>query len=160
MQSFLVLAVFSGGCLQIEAEIEESCITRKDVQIEGVDSTVVSRELIVDDLSDVKRLLEYNAELDFARVEVRPTSGVTRLDFVELAFVAVEGSPVYGCNGDCPSADGSIALPAAVTTSATQYFAADSLAIQLTVTGALPKAAWTVDLDVCVRGTASYTLAP
>lgn len=160
MKSFLVLAVFSSGCLQIEAEIEESCITRKDVQIEGVDTTTVSRGFLVDDLSDVKRLLEYNAELDFARVEVRPTGGVTRLDFVELAFVAIEGSPVYGCSGDCPSADGSIALPSAVTTSATQYFASDSLAIQLTVTGTLPKAAWTVDIDVCVRGTASYSVTP
>jgi hypothetical protein len=156
MKRFLLLAMFGTGCLQIEAEIEDSCITREGVKIEGVDVTKVSHEILLDDLSDVKRLLEYNAELEFARAEIRPTSGVTSLDFVALAFVAIEGSPVYGCAGTC----GSGILDVAVPTSATQYFTAESLAVQLTVTGALPKTEWTVDVDVCVRGTASYKLAP
>ena len=156
MTKFLLLAMFSTGCLQIEAEIEESCIFRKDVQIEGVDATTISRGILIDDLSDAKKLLEYNADLDFARAAIRPTSGVTNLDFVELAVVAIEGAPVYGCAGNCASG----ALDVQVPTSATQYFSAESLAVQLTVTGALPKDAWTVDIDVCVRGTASYTVAP
>ena len=115
-----------------------------------------SRGFLVDDLSDVKKLLEYNAELEFARAEIRPTSGVTNLDFVELAVIAIEGAPVYGCSGDCPTGELAVQVP----TSATQYFAAESLAIQMTVTGALPHEVWTVDLDVCVRGNASYSLAP
>ena len=156
MKTLLLFAVLGTGCLQIEAEIEESCITREGVKIEGVDSTVVSRDIVVDDLSDVKRLLEYNANLEFARAEIRPTSGVTGLDFVELAFVAIEGSPVYGCAGTCASGTLDVQVP----TSATQYFAAESLAIGLTVTGALPKTEWTVDVDVCVRGTASYSITP
>ena len=156
MKHMILIAVLSSGCLQIDAEIEESCIYRKDVQIEGIDATTISRGLLIDDLSEAHRLLDYNAELEFARAEIRPTRGVTNLDFVELALVAIEGEPVYGCSGTCASG----ALDVQVPTSATQYLSAESLAIQLTVTGALPKTDWTVDIDVCVRGTASYTVAP
>lgn len=156
MHRFLLLAAFSTGCLSIEADIEESCVTRKDIEIDGVTATKVSRDFVIDDLSDVHQLLEYNATLQFARAAIRPTSGVANLDFIAFAFVAVEGSPVYGCQGDCGTGE----LPAAVVKDATPYLAADSLAVGITVTGELPTAPWTVDIDVCMRGTASYEVAP
>lgn len=156
MHRFLLLAAFSTGCLSIDAEIEESCVTRQDIEIDGVTATKVSRDFVIDDLSDIHELLDYDATLQFARAAIRPTSGVANLDFIAFALVAVEGSPVYGCQGDCSSGE----LPAAVVKDATQYLAAESLAIGLTVTGELPATPWTVDIDVCMRGTASYEVTP
>lgn len=156
---FVLFAVLCSGCLSIEAEIEESCVSRRGVEIEGVAEPTVSRGFLVEDLSEAHRLLDYDADLEFVRADVRPTAGVTSLAFVASAAVAIEGQPVYACDGDCPRGDG-IAMLAEAAPRATPYLAADQLAVQVTVTGDLPRTAWTVDVDVCVRGTASYTLAP
>lgn len=159
MKALLAIAVLSTGCLSIEAEIEGTCVSRHDVEIEGVDVTSASHAFLVEDMSDVHRLLEYDAELEFVRADIRPTSGVTSLAFVESAAVSIENTPVYACDGNCPSDDG-IEMLATAKQSATPFLSADALAIQLTVTGQLPTSAWTVDIDVCVRGKASYTLSP
>jgi len=159
MKALLAFAVLSSGCLSIQAEIEETCISRRDVEIEGVSVTSASHGFLVEDMSDVHRLLDYDAELEFVRAEIRPTSGVTSLAFVDSAMVSVEGVPAYACDGNCPSNDG-VEMLSTAKQSATQYLSADTLAVQLTVAGQLPSTAWTVDIDVCVRGSASYTLSP
>jgi hypothetical protein len=151
MKSLILVALLSSGCLSIEAEIEESCVSHAGVEIEAASGTSISRTFIVDDLSDVHRLMEYNAELEFSRADVRPTSGITNLGFVEHAAVAIDNTPIYSCTGNCVSESG-IVLPPTVDASATAYLAADSLAVSLTVMGQLPQVAWTADIDVCVRG--------
>lgn len=158
--SLLAIALCASGCLSIEAEIEGTCISRTDIQIEAAPAVhSISHAFLIEDMSDVHRLLDYDAELEFVRAEIRPTSGVTSLAFVEKAAVAVEGTPVYACDGNCPSTDG-IEMLAAAKQPATPYLSADMLSIQLDVTGDLPQVPWTVDIDVCVKGTASYSITP
>ena len=38
-----------------------------------------------------------------------------------------------------------------------EYLRQDALAVSLDVTGSLPTSAWTVDVDVCVRGKVRFT---
>ena len=159
MKLVMLAAALCGGCLSIEAEIEESCISRRDVQIEGAPTNRVSLGFLVEDLSELHRLAEYDPALEFVRADVRPTSGVPDLAFVDAATVAIEGVPVYACAGNCPTGDG-IAMLATAKHSATPYLTADALALQLTVSGQLPATTWSVDLDVCVKGSASYRLSP
>ena len=154
---FCIAIVLLSGCLSIEAEIEESCISRRDVEIEGVTGTTISRAFLVDDLSDVHRLLEYDGDLELLRADIRAT---TDLGFVESASIAFEGTPVYACAGDCPADGNALTLPAATRESVLPYLSADSIAIALTVTGQLPGTAWSADIDVCVRGTVSYEVRP
>jgi hypothetical protein len=156
--ALLAIALSATGCLSIEAEIEGTCISRKDVEIEAAPNVhTASHAFLIEDMSEVHRLLDFDAELEFVRAEIRPTSGVTSLDFVDAASVAIEGMPVYACEGNCPSTDG-IELLTTAKQSATPYLSADMLSVQLEVTGDLPQTAWTADIDVCVKGTASYSL--
>ena len=144
------------GCISIEAEIEESCVTRRDIHVDGVATTSLTKTFLVDDLSDVHRLLEHDAEIELARADVRATSGVTSLAFVDAAAIAIDNVGVYGCDGDCPTTGNALAIPPTSQQSAVELLAAEQIAITLEVTGALPADAWTVDVDVCVRGTLSY----
>jgi len=79
------------GCplVEVQAEFAEVCVTHKDVHIPGVTETSVSQTFDVDDLSAFHDLLELDADLSFVRAEVRPTSGVTTLAFVDAANVAL-----------------------------------------------------------------------
>jgi hypothetical protein len=157
----LLFAVCLPGCLSIEAEIEESCITRKDVEIPGVPEASISQTFVVDDLSDVHRLLEHgSASLQLTRADIRPTSGVTSLDFVSTARIDLEGTMFFGCDGDCPTESGVLALLSANQEDAIPYLQGDQLGITLAVSGAMPIDAWTVDVDICVAGNVSYELTP
>ncbi|HLL25441.1 MAG TPA: hypothetical protein VK427_25065 [Kofleriaceae bacterium] len=157
MKALLLLCLT--GCLQIEAEIEESCVTRSGVEVEGVELSSLSQTFMIDDLSEVHRFTDNaDADIQFVRATIRPTSGVTSLAFVEAASVVIEGETVYACAGDCPSGEG-VELPSQTRTDAMKYLSADALAFTLSVDGELPKTAWTVDVDVCVRGNVSYSSA-
>jgi hypothetical protein len=160
MKYFILAAALCSGCLSIEAEIEGTCISRTDLQIEAApDAHTISHAFLIEDMSEVHRLLDFDAELEFVRAEIRPKSGVTSLAFIDAAAVAIEGMPVYACEGNCPSTDG-IELLTTAQQSATPYLSADMLSVQLEVTGELPQTAWTADIDVCVKGKASYSISP
>ena len=150
------------GCplVEVSAEFEEVCITRTDVQIEGVSETSVSQHFTFDDLSDVHSLLELDADLAFVRAEVRPTSGVTDLAFVQSAHVAFDATPVFACDGDCPTLDHAVALGSAAQVNAVDFLAQDKVEVSLDVVGQLPTTAWTVDVDACVKGHITYSLEP
>ena len=150
------------GCplVEVTAELEEVCITHTDVHIDGVTETSVSQHFTFADLSDVHDLLQLDADLRFTRAEVRPTSGVTDLAFVQSAHVAFDDAPVFACDGDCPTLDHAAALFAASPVNAVDYLAQDSVEVSLDVTGQLPATAWTVDVDACVKGHITYSLDP
>jgi len=150
------------GCplLEVDVEMQEVCITRRGVEIEGVTETSFSRGFVFDDLSDIHELLEHDADLRFVRARIRAASGVSGLGFVDSAAVSFENTPVYSCDGDCPTLDNEIELAAGVQTNAVDYLAQDSIAVQLEVSGELPATAWSVDVDVCVRGHIKYAVEP
>lgn len=151
-----------GGCplVEVSAELEEVCITRTGVHIAGVDATSVSQHFTFDDLSSVHDLLQLDADLAFVRAEVRPASGVTDLAFVQSAHVALDDTPVFACDGDCPTLDHAVALAAATQVNAVDYLAQDSVEVALDVVGQLPATEWTVDVDACVTGHVTYSLEP
>lgn len=156
-----VLLALVPGCLSIQADIEESCVTRRDVQIEGVTAESFAQTFVIDDLSDVHRLMEHGTTtLEFVRADIVPTSGVTSLGFIDAATVALEDTRIFTCNGDCPDETGALALLSATSADATQFLAADQLEVTFEVIGALPTSAWSVDVDVCVRGTVAYSATP
>jgi len=155
------LALLSGcPLLDVTAELEEVCVTRTGVQIEGVTETSVSQQFTIDDLSEVHDLLELDAELAFVRAEVRPASGVDSLAFVQSAHVSFDDIPIYACDGNCPTLDNAVALQATAQVDALDYLTRDSIDVSLDASGQLPASAWTVDVDVCVKGHISYTLEP
>jgi hypothetical protein len=161
MRAAAALLLLASGCLSIKADIEESCITRQDVQIEGAATGTFAQTFVIDDLSDVHRLMEHGTTtLEFVRADIVPKSGVTSLGFVDRANVMLESMPIFACDGDCPDETGALALLSATGADATQYLAADQVNVGLEVTGALPATAWTVDVDVCVRGTVEYSATP
>jgi hypothetical protein len=156
------LALLSGCPLvQVTAELEEVCITRKDVHVAGVTETSVSQHFTFDDLSEIHDLLDLDAEVAFVRAEVRPTGGVDDLAFVDAAQVAFDANPVFACDGDCPTLDHAVALAAAAQQSnAADYLTHDKIDVSLDVTGQLPTTEWTVDVDACVKGSVSYSVEP
>lgn len=149
------------GCLSIQADIEESCITRRDVQIEGAVAGSFAQTFVIDDLSDVHRLMEHGTTtLEFVRADIVPKSGVTSLGFVESAHVMLESMPIFACDGDCPAETGALALLSSTSADAVPLLMGDQVGVTLEVTGALPTSAWSVDVDVCVRGSVEYSATP
>jgi hypothetical protein len=169
------LAFLSGGCplFSVEAEIEEVCVVRSGIAVEAVDAgtTSISQQYDIDvaELEGLTDLVELDAELEFLRFEARATSGITELGFVDAAHVTVaSGNPdaalptlvAYDCDGNCPTDGATLVVPAATQNEAADYLASGSLVVDVEVSGALPSTAWTMDVAVCVKGRAKYTLEP
>jgi hypothetical protein len=143
------------GCplVRVSASFEEVRITRSDIHVDGVTETSISRSFAIDDLSEIHELLDFDADLQFVRAELRPTSGVTDLTFIDTASIGFDGTQVYSCDGDCPNLS-------AIQSSAVDYLAADSIDVSLDVSGQLPTNAWTLDVDVYVKGHVAYEVNP
>jgi hypothetical protein len=159
------------GCplLEIEADVPEVCLTYAGVAVEGLaGATQVERSFVFDDLAKIEEMAALDADLVFVRAAARPVSGIDSLGFVDTARVSIASGDaestlpelrVYDCDGDC-AAEGSIAMPAAVRQDALEYVATGSILVAIELAGALPRDAWTMDVDVCVQGNAKYTLEP
>jgi hypothetical protein len=163
------LVALTTGCpvLDVEANVDEVCVTYSGLSIPGVPigSGTVSQSFPVTDLGQIQDLTKYNAQLQFVKAEVRPVSGVSDLSFVQAAHVSIaSGAPsstlptidVYDCDGDCDGASGALTVPATNGNSAVAYVESGSVIVDLEVTGTLPTADWTVDVDVCFSGHAAY----
>lgn len=168
MSRYVVLPFVTllAGCplLEIEAEVGEACLSYRDVEVPGVTSGHVTHGLVFDDLSEVHELLAHDPELRFVRAEIRAISGADGFTVERAAIAIASGDPdatlptlpVYGCDGDCPTHDGALSIPATTQESAVPYLAGDTLVVDLDLTGALPAQAWRMDVDVCVQGKVAY----
>jgi hypothetical protein len=97
------------------------------------------------------------------------TSGLDNLSFVDAVEVVVSsGDPdtklspmtMYECDGDCAPDGDTLELPAGVGHNAIDYLKEDSIKIDLAFRGEIPAASWTMDIAVCMKGRAGYTVSP
>jgi hypothetical protein len=159
------LVLLTGGCplLEVEAEIEEVCMTYRDVKVPAADGQGnLSKSFVFDDLDQVKDLDTLDADVEFRHVVLRAKSGVSDFSFLESAHVTVaSGDPssslpaleVVNCSGDgCGLGTSEVTLLTDTQADALSYLRSGSIAVSLDVTGALPDHEWTMDVDVCVKG--------
>lgn len=174
-KTFLVLGVglaMLPGCplLTIEAEVEEVCLTYPNLEVTNPTAQgSIRQSFVFDDLSALHELAEQDASLEFVRAEVRATSGVTSFAFIHAVHIVVaSGDPgttlppltMYDCDGDCVPEGNALTIPAAAGNNAIEYLRGDSVLIDLDFEGEIPAGTWTMDVDVCMKARASYTVRP
>jgi hypothetical protein len=160
------------GCplLNIEAEVQEVCLSYPNLEITNHEARSSTKQSFVfDDLSAVHDIAKQHANVEFVRAEVRATSGVTSFDFIRSVHLVVSsGDPdsdlppmtMYDCDGDCVPDGASLEIPAAVGSNAIEYLRGDSVLIDLDFVGEIPAGTWTMDVDVCMKAKADYTVHP
>lgn len=162
-------AILLAGCPLVDAEVEigEVCLSYRDLEIEG--AAAGSYDLVIDDLAALHDLLDHDAELTLSRAELRATSGVGDLRFVEAARLSLaSGDPdatlptlaAYDCAGDCAVAGRTLTLPTAVERDVVDYLRGNAVVVGVAIDGELPAGRWTMDVDVCLRGRVRETLEP
>jgi len=160
------------GCplLNIEAEVQEVCLTYPNLEITNDQvRTSTKQSFVFDDLSAVHDIAKQHANVEFVRAEVRATSGVESFDFIRsVRLVVSSGDPdsalppmtMYDCDGDCVPDGAALEIPAAVGNNAIEYLRGDSVLIDLEFEGEIPVGTWTMDVDVCMKAKADYTVNP
>lgn len=168
----LAISILAPGCplLDVTAQVPEACLTYKDIQVEGVpteDATGIHSVFTFDDLGAFGDLEQFDADLHFTRSTITATYGVGNLAFIASAKLDVaSGDPdstlptrtFYECAaGDCPAKGKSMELPVADRDNAIAYISTGSLVVSLDATGNMPTEGWTMDAELCVEGSASYS---
>jgi hypothetical protein len=155
--------------LDVTADAEEVCLTYPNLKVPAAGGeTSLNQSFTFDDLSKVHDLTKLDANLEFTRAQVRATSGITDFSFIQSAKLDVSSDSdsalptltMYDCNGDCDPDGATLDIPANVVTNAVDYLRTDSIKIDVAFQGALPDVAWTVDIDVCMKASASYKVSP
>lgn len=160
------------GCplLDVEADVPEICLNYPNLQVPATPGLMsLKQSFVFDDLSAVHDLTsELDANLEFVRAEVRVTSGVENLAFVDAVHIVVaSGDPdsalppmtMYDCDGDCAPEGQKLVIPASLGNNAIDYLRSDSIVIDIDFQGEIPSAAWTMDIDVCMKARAGYTVS-
>jgi hypothetical protein len=161
------------GCplLDVEVDAQEVCLSYPNFQVPaaGTGETALHQSFVFDDLSAVKDITKLDANLEFVRAEVRATSGIQSFDFIHAVHIVVaSGDPastlppmtMYHCDGDCAPDGDRLEIPAAVGADAIAYLRSSSVKIDLDFEGQVPAVAWTMDIDVCMKARAGYTVSP
>jgi hypothetical protein len=129
----------------------------------------ITQSFVFDDLSAVHDLAEQDANLEFVRARIHATSGVENLSFIRGVHVVVSSADpdttlppltMYDCDGDCVPSGAALEIPAAVGTNAIEYLRSDAVAIDIDFDGEIPAGTWTIDVDVCMKARAGYTVSP
>lgn len=158
---------------QVDVVVDEVCLTYPDLQVParvaGLTPTqTLAQSFTFDDLAPLHQLLDYDANLEFVRAQVR-TSDSDALAGIERAAVGLASADAnqtlprivaYACDGDCVEPDASLQLPAESVSDALGYLSAKTLAVDLSASGTLPTRAWKMDVDVCMSGRARYVVTP
>jgi hypothetical protein len=174
-KSALVLGiglVMLPGCplLQVEADVPEVCLHYPNLQIQTPPGlTSAKQSFVFDDLSAAHDLTELDANLEFVRAEIRATSGIENFQFIDAVHVVVSsGDPastlppmtMYDCDGNCAPEGNKLVVPAALAHDAIEYLKSNSIIIDLEFQGEIPAASWSMDIDVCMKARADYTVSP
>jgi hypothetical protein len=163
------LVLMVGGCplLDVQVETQEVCLTYTGLEVPGVDAGgSVHEEFVFDDLGSLDGLDQLDGSARFVRVDLHATSGVADFGFLGSARVTVaSGDPdsslpevtAVDCSGDGCARDGAdLSIFAASDVDAVPYLRSGSVAITIDASGQLPAESWTVDVDVCMAGSAGY----
>jgi len=170
--ALVVAAAVGGGCtfVEVDADIQSLCSTRHDLDVRGAPPglRIVGEVDLATDVelesSELEALRDLDADVRFAHVRLRPTSGVANLDFIQRARVTLaSGDPdsilptvtVVDCAGDCPRDGIDLLFPSDADANALDYASSGTLVIGTTIGGELPTVDWTMDIEICTTGTAS-----
>lgn len=172
----VALASLATGCpfLEVEAEFEDLLVTYPDVEMPAVEADEaqhIERSFVVDDLmalEKVTQMVEVGGEIELVSADLRPTSGITDLDFVQRATITVKsGDPdstlpplTYSCDGDCTAESGVLAIQSLETVNALAYLQTGSLLVEIAIDGDLPTVDWTMDVDLHFRGKVTASVGP
>jgi hypothetical protein len=164
------LAFLSTGCplVEIEAEIEDTCMSYTGVEVDGVaGETSLVKSFAFDDLGGLGELADLDAEVHFAHFDARLVDGVKHFDFVQAAKVTISAPDgdvpalvVYECDGDCATEGSVLTVDATSEVDALEYLRQDSLVVDVELTGQMPDKKFTMDIDVCVNGKVRYVVDP
>jgi hypothetical protein len=153
--------------LDVRADVQQACVTYQNVSVDPMPQVTgtLEKSFTVSDLSALKNLTDDGFQLGFASGDVRAVSGISDFGFVQAADVLVaSGSaastlPTYdfGCT-NCGSAASEVEFAPQGSGDAQAYVETGSLIVTLELTGTPPAVGWTMDVDVCMTGTASYEL--
>jgi hypothetical protein len=156
------------GCplVDVEADVPEVCLSYPNLQVQTPAQSSASESFVFDDLSAVHDVIKEDASLQFVRAEIRVVGGLEDLSFVDSVNVVVSSNDpgttlpkltMYQCDGDCAEGK-TIKLTAGDGKNAIEYLKANSLKIDLDFKGEIPAASWTMDIDVCLKGSASHSV--
>ncbi|MEO8548855.1 MAG: hypothetical protein ABI678_02740 [Kofleriaceae bacterium] len=173
MRLFLVAGlVVLPACplLEVQGEVQEVCLTYRGVTIPGipVGQTQVSQSFTLDQLDGAKALADADATLTFTRAEIRATAGVRDFSFVQHAELSIaSGDPqstlptlsIFECDS-CGSTSTTLDVDKPTTTPVQDYLKTGSVIVTIDLKGTAPATDWTADVDVCMSGNISYTVAP
>jgi hypothetical protein len=156
--------------LDVQAQVEEVCLTYRGVTIPGVPvgQTSIDQSFTLDQLQGAKDLADADAQLTFTHAEVRAVSGVSGFSFVQKADLSIaSGDPnstlptvsVFDCEG-CGTSAAALDVDNAATVPVQDYIKTGSLVVTIALEGTPPANDWVADVDVCMSGTISYKVAP
>jgi len=156
--------------LEVQGEVQEVCLTYRGVTIPGipVGQTSVSQSFTLDQLQGAKDLADADATLMFTHAEVRGTSGISNFSFVQHAELSIaSGDPestlptlsIFDCEG-CATTSTTLDVDNPTTTPVQDYIKTGSVIVTIELAGTAPATDWTADIDVCMTGNISYTVAP
>jgi hypothetical protein len=156
--------------LEVNAQVEQVCLTYRGVTIPGVPvgQTSIEQSFTLDQLQGAKDLADADAQLTFTHAEVRAVSGVSGFSFVQKAELSIaSGDPsstlptvsVFDCEG-CGTSAPALDVDNAATAPVQDYIKTGSLIVTIALEGTPPENDWIADVDVCMSGTISYNVAP
>jgi hypothetical protein len=156
--------------LDVQAQVQEVCLTYRGVTIPGVPvgQTSIDQSFTFDQLQGAKDLADADAELTFTHAEVRAVSGVSGFSFVQKADLSIaSGDPnstlptvsVFDCEG-CGTSAAVLDVDNAATVPVQDYIKTGSLIVTIALQGTPPANDWIADVDVCMSGNISYKVAP
>ncbi len=153
--------------LDVQADVQDACVTYQNVSIDPMPQVTgtLEKSFTVSDLSALKDLADDGFQLGFARGDVRAVSGVSDFGFVQAADVLITSGSAdstlsafdFGCT-NCGSAASEVDFAPQGSADAQAYVETGSLIVTVELTGTPPAVSWTMDVDVCMTGTASYEL--
>jgi hypothetical protein len=156
--------------LDVETEVQETCATYHDVQVDGVPVAqgTLSTTFTFSDFGPLQDLTSLNTDLQFTRAELRATTGVSDFAFVQGASLTIaSGDPsstlpsvvVFECAA-CSTPAPVLDVATSASIDAKDYVTSGSLIVTADFTGRAPAVAWTMDVDVCMSGRGSYSYTP
>lgn len=172
MSKLLCLLVLATGCqlAQVDVEVKSLRLTYHDVAMQDAHGAAAAQKSFAfDDLAAAQELVAHGGTVTFAGAELRATSGVDALTFVEGMDISLaSGDPmaqlpallVSECNGTCATHERSLELPALGDADATPYVSTGSLLLDVGMRGRLPGKDWTVDFDLVLQGSLDYSVDP
>ncbi|HEY0190850.1 MAG TPA: hypothetical protein VGC42_06975 [Kofleriaceae bacterium] len=161
------------GCplLDVQADAQEVCLSYPNLHVPaGGGQTQVQQSFTFDDLSQIHDLTDkVDANVELTRAAIHATSGISDFSFIKAMHLTVSSGDagstlpaleLYNCDGDCAPNGATLELPAAKAQNVVAYLKGDAIKIDLGFTGEIPTTEWTMDVDVCMKAKASYTLSP